>query len=47
MIPLIKNAGGVITTWKNEDAKNGGNILACSSKKVQSKIIKLLKPLCK
>ncbi len=47
MIPLIKNAGGVITTWKNEDAKNGGNILACSSKKVHSKIIKLLKPLCK
>ena len=47
MIPLIKNAGGVITTWKNEDAKNGGNILACSSKKVHSKIIKLLKPLYK
>ena len=47
MIPLIKNAGGVITTWKNEDAKNGGNILACSSKKVHSKILKLLKPLYK
>jgi len=44
MIPLIKNAGGFISTWKGSDAKNGGNILASSSLKIHKKIIKLLKP---
>ena len=44
MIPLIKNSGGYISTWKGKDAKFGGNILASSSKKIHKKIIKLLKP---
>ena len=46
MIPLIKNAGGFISTWKGEDAKIGGNILASSNLKIHKKIIKLLKPVC-
>ncbi len=44
MIPLIKNAGGIISTWKNGDAKFGGNILASSSAKIHKKVVKLLKP---
>ncbi len=44
MIPLIKNAGGVINTWKNKDAKFAGNILASSNIKIHSKILKMLKP---
>jgi len=44
MIPLIKNAGGYISTWKGNDAKFGGNILASSSMKIHKKIIKLLIP---
>tara|TARA_B100000700_G_scaffold327610_1_gene442685 strand:- start:594 stop:1406 length:813 start_codon:yes stop_codon:yes gene_type:complete len=47
MIPLINNAGGIISTWKNGDAKFGGNILACSNSKIHKKIIKLLKPVSK
>ena len=44
MIPLIENSGGIISTWKNEKAKYGGNIIASSSIKIHKKIIKLLKP---
>ena len=44
MIPLIKNAGGIISTWKNGDAKYGGNILASSSMIIHKKIVRLLKP---
>ena len=44
MIPLIKNAGGIISTWKNNDAKYGGNILASSDIKIHKKILRLLKP---
>jgi len=44
MIPMIKNAGGYISTWKNKDAKNGGNIIASSSLALHKKIIKMLKP---
>jgi len=44
MIPLIKNSGGIISTWKNGNAKFGGNILATSSMKIHKKIVKLLKP---
>ena len=44
MIPMIKNAGGYISTWKNKDAKIGGNIIASSSLVLHKKIIKMLKP---
>ena len=43
MIPMIKNAGGCISTWKNKDAKIGGNIVASSSLGIQKKVLKLLK----
>ena len=44
MIPMIKNSGGYISTWKNENAKIGGNILASSSIVLHKKILKILKP---
>ena len=44
MIPLIKNAGGTITTWKGDDAKSGGSIVATSSNILHKKILKMLKP---
>ena len=44
MIPLIKNAGGFINTWKNEDAKLAGNIVASSNMKTHKKLLKMLKP---
>ncbi len=47
LIPIIKNAGAIVTNWKNEPAENGGNILATSSRKLHNKILKLLKPFVK
>ena len=43
MIPLIKNAGGYITTWNNKNPKIGGNIIASSSLKIHKEILKILK----
>ena len=44
MIPLIKNAGGFISTWKNKDARLAGNIIASANLKTHKKILKMLKP---
>ena len=46
MIPLIKNAGGYITTWKGKDPRIGGSIVASSSMKLHKKVLNLLKPVC-
>ncbi len=44
MIPLIKNAGGFINTWKNKDPKLAGNIVASSNIKIHKQLLKMLKP---
>ena len=44
MIPLIKNAGGLINTWNNKDAKLAGNIVASSNMKTHKRVLKMLKP---
>ena len=43
LIPIIKNAGGSISNWKNKSAINGGNILATSNKTLHNKFYKILK----
>jgi len=45
LIPIIKAAGGIISNWKNKDAKNAGNILVSANNILHNKMIKLLKPL--
>ena len=47
LIPIMKNSGAIVTTWKNEPAEKGGNILASSNKILHNKILKLLKPFTK
>ena len=44
LIPIIENAGGVVSTWDNKSSIKGGNILATSNKKIHNEILKLLKP---
>ena len=44
MIPLIKNAGGHINTWKNQDPKLAGNMVASSNLKTHKQLLKMLKP---
>ena len=47
LIPIIKAAGGVVSTWKNTDAIKAGNIVASANNTVQRKILKILKPITK
>jgi len=44
MIPLIRNAGGFINTWKGKNPKIGGSIVASSSVILHKKILNMLKP---
>ena len=47
LIPIIKAAGGIITTWSNEEAIKAGNIICSSNKTIHAKVLKLLKPISK
>ena len=47
LIPIIKAAGGVTTTWSNKDAVNAGNILVTANESIHQKMLKLLKPISK
>ena len=43
LIPIIEKAGGIVTTWNNQSATRGGNILATSNKRLHEKILKILR----
>ena len=47
LIPIIKAAGGIVSTWSNKDAIKAGNILVSSNVTVHNKFLKLLKPVLK
>ena len=47
LMPIIKAAGGVVTTWDNRDAVNAGNILVSANQLIHNKMLKLLKPVSK
>jgi len=47
LIPIIKAAGGVVTTWNNKDAVNAGSILVSANQSTHNKMLKLLKPVSK
>ena len=44
IIPIVKAAGGIITTWDNKDPIIGGNIVVTNNKRNHKEILKLLKP---
>ena len=44
IIPIVKAAGGIISTWKNEDAVKAGNIIVSANNSIHNKILTLLKP---
>ena len=44
LIPIIKAAGGIASTWKNQSAEIGGNVLVSSNKSIHKNMLKLLKP---
>ena len=47
IIPIVEASGGVITTWKNENAVKAGNILVSTNSTIHKKMVKLLKPASK
>jgi len=47
LIPIVKAAGGYISTWDNRNAINAGNILVSANKTIHDKFLKLLKPVSK
>jgi myo-inositol-1(or 4)-monophosphatase len=42
LIPIIEGAGGIITTWENAPAGNGGRIIAAGDKRVHAEAMALL-----
>ena len=47
LIPIIKAAGGIVTTWSNDNAIKAGNILCSSNKNIHNNLLKILKPVSK
>ena len=47
LIPIINAAGGVVSTWGNQNPVKAGKILCSSNKKIHNKILKILKPVSK
>ena len=44
LIPIIEAAKGVVSTWKNDDAKKAGNIICSANNSLHKKMLKILKP---
>ena len=45
LIPIINAAGGIVSTWSNDDPKKAGNILCSANKSIHNKILEILKPI--
>ena len=43
LIPIIKAAGGIISTWTNDDPIKAGNIICSSNKTIHKKLLNILK----
>jgi myo-inositol-1(or 4)-monophosphatase len=43
LIPIIVGAGGLVTTWENEPAQNGGRVVAAGDARVHSAALEMLK----
>ena len=47
LIPIINAAGGIVTTWSNQNPIKAGNIICSSNKSIHNKILKILKSVAK
>ena len=47
LIPILRAAGAIVSTWDNKNPKLGGNILVSNNKQNHQKFLKLLKPVAK
>ena len=42
LIPIIEGAGGIVTNWNGDSARDGGRILVAGDKRVHAEALKLL-----
>ena len=42
LIPIIENAGGIVTTWDGRSAENGGNCIAAANAKLHRAALEVL-----
>jgi len=42
LIPIIENAGGVVTTWDGAAAQEGGQVVACGDRKLHAAVLEAL-----
>ena len=47
LIPIIKAAGGIVSTWNNQNAIKAGNIICSSNKRIHKRVLKILRPVVK
>ena len=47
LIPIIIAAGGIVSTWNNQNASKAGNIICASNKNIHHKVLNILKPVSK
>ncbi len=45
LIPIIRAAGGIVTTWNNKDPIKAGNIICSANKSIHDKFLKILRPI--
>ena len=45
LIPIIKAAGGIVSTWTNGNAIKAGNIICSANKSIHYKVLKILRPI--
>jgi myo-inositol-1(or 4)-monophosphatase len=43
LIPIIEGAGGVVTTWNDGDASQGGRIVACGDRNLHAAVVDRLR----
>ena len=46
-LKTIKAAGGIITTWTNDNPIKAGNIICSANKNIHNKVLRILKPVTK
>jgi myo-inositol-1(or 4)-monophosphatase len=42
LIPIVENAGGVVTTWDGRAAQEGGRIVACGDPRLHAAVLEVL-----
>lgn len=43
LVPIVEQAGGIITTWTGEPASRGGRIIAAGDKRLHAEALKILR----